>query len=111
MQRIAGQPNEAELTSHQHYKAKDGREVHSPAKSTQDKMPAGASGKCRGGRYSASQHRKGTCSQHGGVISWLCAGSTGKRTTKWKPHGSCNLQRDMLWEVCYTSTLIITSKL
>jgi len=72
MRRIVGtQPNEAELLSHRHYKAKDGHEVHSPARSTHDQVPAGASAKCRDGTYSFSQHRSGTCSHHGGVSSWL----------------------------------------
>lgn len=70
-QRITSQPNEAELTSHRHYRAMDGHEVHSPAKSTRDQVPAGASAKCRDGTYSFSQHRRGTCSHHGGVSSWL----------------------------------------
>jgi hypothetical protein len=65
------EPNEAELLSHRHYKAKDGHEVHSPARSTHDQMPAGASAKCRDGTYSFSQHRRGTCSHHGGVEIWL----------------------------------------
>jgi hypothetical protein len=64
-------PNEAELLSHRHYKAKDGHEVHSPAKSTHDQVPAGASAKCRDGSYSFSQHRRGTCSHHGGVDNWM----------------------------------------
>jgi hypothetical protein len=34
-------------------------------------VPAGASAKCRDGTYSFSQHRRGTCSHHGGVGSWL----------------------------------------
>lgn len=63
--------NEAELLSHRHYKAKDGHEVHSPARSTHDQLPAGASAKCRDGTYSFSQHRRGTCSHHGGVGVWL----------------------------------------
>jgi hypothetical protein len=65
------EPNEAELLSHRHYKAKDGHEVHSPAKSKNGQIPAGASAKCRDGTYSFSQHRRGTCSHHGGVGSWL----------------------------------------
>jgi hypothetical protein len=65
------EPNEAELLSHRHYKAKDGHEVHSPAKSTHDQVQAGASAKCRDGTYSFSQHRRGTCSHHGGVGVWL----------------------------------------
>ena len=33
--------------------------------------PAGASAQCRDGSYSYSAHRKGTCSHHGGVATWL----------------------------------------
>jgi hypothetical protein len=33
--------------------------------------PAGATAKCNDGTYSFSQHRKGTCSGHGGVAEWL----------------------------------------
>lgn len=33
--------------------------------------PAGASAKCRDGTYSYSQSRRGTCSSHGGVATWL----------------------------------------
>lgn len=64
-------PNEAELLSHQHYRAKNGREVHSPARSINDQVPNGAVAKCRDGTYSFSQHRRGTCSRHGGVGIWL----------------------------------------
>jgi len=67
----SAEPNEAELLSHRHYRAKDGYEVHSPARSTKDQVPAGASAKCRDGTYSFSQHRRGTCSHHGGVGAWL----------------------------------------
>jgi len=47
----------------------DGRCVHRPIQA--DRPPAGASAKCRDGTYSFSQHRRGTCSRHGGVASWL----------------------------------------
>jgi hypothetical protein len=67
----ATEADEAELLSHRHYKAKDGHEVHAPARSTHDQMPAGASAQCRDGTYSFSQHRQGTCSHHGGVGNWL----------------------------------------
>jgi hypothetical protein len=67
----AAEPNEAELQTHRHYRAKDGHEVHSPAKSAHDQVPAGASAKCRDGTYSFSQHRRGTCSHHGGVAVWM----------------------------------------
>lgn len=33
--------------------------------------PAGATAKCVDGTYSFSQSRRGTCSHHGGVASWL----------------------------------------
>jgi Protein of unknown function (DUF3761) len=33
--------------------------------------PAGATAKCNDGTYSFSQHRRGTCSHHGGVAVWL----------------------------------------
>jgi len=67
----AEQANEAELLSHRHYRAKDGHEVHSPARSTHDQVPAGASAKCQDGTYSFSQHRRGTCSHHSGVLTWF----------------------------------------
>ena len=33
--------------------------------------PAGATAQCRDGSYSFSQHRRGTCSHHGGVAHWI----------------------------------------
>lgn len=33
--------------------------------------PPGATAQCRDGSYSFSQHRRGTCSGHGGVARWL----------------------------------------
>lgn len=67
----ATEPNDAELQKHRHYNAKNGHEVHSPAKSTHDQSPTGASAKCRDGSYSFSQHRPGTSSHHGSVGVWL----------------------------------------
>jgi hypothetical protein len=67
----AAEADEAQLLSHRHYTNHDGQVVHSPAKSTHDQVPAGASAKCRDGTYSFSQHRSGTCSHHGGVGNWL----------------------------------------
>jgi uncharacterized protein DUF3761 len=32
---------------------------------------AGASAQCRDGTYSHSQHRSGTCADHGGVSRWI----------------------------------------
>jgi hypothetical protein len=65
------EPNEANLQTHEHYKNKAGQNVHSPAKSIDGKVPAGASAECRDGSYSFSKNRRGTCSGHGGVASWL----------------------------------------
>jgi hypothetical protein len=36
-----------------------------------DRVPTGATAKCRDGTYSFSQSRRGTCSWHGGVATWL----------------------------------------
>jgi len=36
-----------------------------------DTAPVGATAKCRDGTYSFSQSRRGTCSWHGGVATWL----------------------------------------
>lgn len=46
-------------------------EVHTPAYSTNDSIPAGATAKCSDGTYSFSQNSRGTCSHHKGVIQWL----------------------------------------
>jgi hypothetical protein len=67
----AAEADEAQLQSHRHYTNSDGQDVHSPAKSKSGQMQAGASAQCRDGTYSFSQHRRGTCSHHGGVASWL----------------------------------------
>lgn len=67
----AADADEVKLLSHRHYRAKDGHEAHSPAKTVHGEVPAGASAKCRDGSYSFSQHRRGTCSHHGGVGTWL----------------------------------------
>ena len=50
------------------YKNVSGNCVHSPQKAPS--WPAGASAKCSDGTYSYSQHRSGTCSHHGGVMTW-----------------------------------------
>lgn len=65
------EPDDAQLLSHRYYTTKDGRSVHSPSKTKGDVAPAGASAKCRDGTWSFSQSRRGTCSHHGGVGSWL----------------------------------------
>jgi hypothetical protein len=65
------EPNEADLTTHNHYTNKSGQIVHSPSKSRTGRAPANASAKCRDGSYSFSQHHRGTCSRHGGVAEWM----------------------------------------
>lgn len=47
----------------------EGNMVASPKLS--ETIPTGATAKCKDGTYSFSQHRKGTCSHHGGVMEWL----------------------------------------
>lgn len=49
-----------------YYRNVDGNCVHRPGGD-----PAGASAKCKDGSYSYSQNRRGTCSGHGGVATWL----------------------------------------
>jgi uncharacterized protein YgiM (DUF1202 family) len=46
----------------------DGVRVPSPVFS--ESKPAGTTARCRDGSYSFSQHRRGTCSHHGGVAEW-----------------------------------------
>jgi len=57
------------LSNNNYYTNSDGETVHSPAYS--ETVPAGAMAQCRDGTYSFSQHRRGTCSHHGGVQRWL----------------------------------------
>ena len=57
------------LSNNNYYTNSAGNKVHSPAYS--NTAPAGASAKCGDGTYSFSQSRRGTCSHHGGVSSWL----------------------------------------
>lgn len=57
------------LSNDKYYINSNGNEVHSPAYS--NTVPDGATAICRDGTYSFSQHRRGTCSYHGGVAQWL----------------------------------------
>lgn len=59
-----------QLSNDRHYTNSDGQQVHSPAYSSGG-IPAGATAQCNDGTYSFSQHRRGTCSHHGGVAKWL----------------------------------------
>lgn len=52
-----------------YYRNSTGRCVQRPVRS--NTAPAGATARCRDGTYSFSQSRRGTCSGHGGVASWL----------------------------------------
>jgi len=58
------------LSNDNYYTNVNGNQVHSPAYSSGG-IPSGASAQCRDGTYSFSQNRRGTCSGHGGVASWL----------------------------------------
>lgn len=60
----------ASPTSPVHYYTNvNGNTVQSPTK--YDQQPVGATARCADGTYSFSQHRRGTCSHHGGVAKWL----------------------------------------
>jgi hypothetical protein len=54
-----------------YYRNVDGVCVHRPVKAQGSGVPAGATAQCRDGKYSFSQHRRGTCSHHGGVARWI----------------------------------------
>ena len=51
------------------YVNSDGHCVHRPEYAASP--PDGASAQCNDGTYSFSEHRRGTCSYHGGVAQWL----------------------------------------
>lgn len=52
-----------------YYRNSDGKCVHRPQQASE--QPADATARCTDGTYSFSQHRRGTCSGHGGVAQWL----------------------------------------
>lgn len=54
-----------------YYRNVNGVCVHRPVKTQNSAVPSGATAQCRDGSYSFSQHRRGTCSHHGGVAKWL----------------------------------------
>jgi len=60
---------DSRLSNSNYYTNTAGSSVHSPAYS--NSIPSGASAQCRDGTYSFSQSRRGTCSHHGVVASWL----------------------------------------
>lgn len=51
------------------YRNSDGNCIPRPQQAAA--APAGATARCSDGDYSFSQHRRGTCSGHGGVAQWL----------------------------------------
>jgi hypothetical protein len=51
-----------------YYTNSDGVRVHRPVFA--DRKPDGATAQCADGSYSFSQHHRGTCSYHGGVVHW-----------------------------------------
>jgi hypothetical protein len=59
-------PTPAPTTTESTYTNVDGNQVESP-----DSNTAGATALCNDGSYSHSEHRSGTCSDHGGVQQWL----------------------------------------
>ncbi|UIJ44825.1 DUF3761 domain-containing protein [Sphingomonas cannabina] len=52
-----------------YYRSADGHVVHRPV--FEDRRPPGATARCRDGSWSFSHSRRGTCSHHGGVGTWL----------------------------------------
>ena len=62
---------ETTLSNENYYTNTAGNQVHSPAYSNTGSIPSGATAQCRDGTYSFSASRRGTCSHHGGVASWL----------------------------------------
>lgn len=67
----AGQSPDSALVEQGYYTNSAGQQVHRPAHTIGNAVPAGASAQCRDGTYSFSTHRGGTCSHHGGVARWL----------------------------------------
>jgi|WetSurMetagenome_2_1015567.scaffolds.fasta_scaffold12169_5 hypothetical protein len=51
-----------------HYTNVSGHCVHRPELVRSE--PLGWTAQCRDGSYSLSEHRRGTCSHHGGVARW-----------------------------------------
>lgn len=51
-----------------YYTNVSGHRVHRPEFSA--KAPPGATARCVDGSWSFSEHRRGTCSHHGGVAGW-----------------------------------------
>jgi hypothetical protein len=65
----AGSAQQSSSCDADYYRNSDGKCVHRPQQAAA--APAGATARCSDGEYSFSQHRRGTCSGHGGVAQWL----------------------------------------
>jgi len=61
-------PFENSYSESSYYINSSGHRVHRPVFS--NTKPEGATAKCADGSYSFSEHRRGTCSYHGGVVTW-----------------------------------------
>jgi len=70
-QTTAVESSSTTLSNENYYTNVDGNTVHSPAYTSDNSVPAGATAECGDGTYSFSQHRSGTCSHHGGVLQWF----------------------------------------
>ncbi len=53
------------------YENSNGNTICDPYTPENGEQPAGATAECEDGTYSFSEHRSGTCSDHGGVKRWL----------------------------------------
>lgn len=62
-------PQQTQSCGDDSYVNSSGHCIHRPVRAPT--APAGASARCRDGTYSFSEHRRGTCSHHGGVAEWL----------------------------------------
>jgi hypothetical protein len=51
-----------------YYTNVNGHRVHRPVRASSP--PAGYTAVCRDGSYSFSENHRGTCSHHGGVVTW-----------------------------------------
>lgn len=68
---VPGEAHEEQLQNHGRYVNKYGVSVHAPSRAVGGGAPDGATARCGDGTYSFSQHRRGTCSRHGGAVAWL----------------------------------------
>jgi len=67
--KAAGTLPRASATARAHASTKSAVVTGSGA--AEDNNPAAAIARCKDGLYSHAKHRRGACSRHGGVASWL----------------------------------------